>query len=129
MQVVGPFDVVARTTITVDPADDNRFVSATPWQYNLPAVPALDWTALGGDVVFGQDAGGNLPPLPVGTGGANRAVTGSTVIHIAFPGGGAIYMDCRPGRTAIEHDFAGSTYEPGPTTPFDTEAGPRTPPA
>ena len=35
-------------------------------------------------------------------------------------------MDCRPGRTTGEIlDFAGPTYEPGPTTPFDTEAGPR----
>ena len=89
-----------RTTITVDPADDNRFVSATPWQYTAPAMPALEWTALGGDVVFGQDAGGNLPQLPVGQRRRQlRAVTGSTVIHISFPGGGAIYMDCRPGRT------------------------------
>ena len=42
VQVVGPFDVIARTTITVDPADDNRFLSATPWQYTAPAIPALD---------------------------------------------------------------------------------------
>jgi len=125
VQTVGPFDLTARTTITVDPADDNRFLSATPWQYTAPAIPALDWTALGGDVVFGQDAGGNLPQLPLGPGGALRAVTGSAVIHISFEGGAAIYMDCRPGATDVDIDFGGPTYKPGPVTPFDTEAGPK----
>ena len=125
VQTVGPFDLVARTTITVDPADDNRFLSATPWQYTAPAIPALDWTALGGDVVFGQDAGGNMAQLPVGPSGALRAVAGSAVIHISFPAGGAIYMDCRPGATDVEFDFSGPTYQPRPVSPFDTEAGPR----
>ena len=117
VQTVGPFDLIVRTTITVDPADDNRFVSATPWQYTAPAIPALDWTALGGDVVFGQDAGGNLPQLPLGPQGALRTVTGSAVIHISFEGGAAIYMDCRPGATDVDIDFGGPTYKPGPVDP------------
>src|SRR5262249_37186229 len=66
-QVVGRLTVTASTTITVDPADDNRFLGATPWQYTAPVIPELTWTAVGGDVVFSQDPGGSLPPLPVGT--------------------------------------------------------------
>ena len=89
-----------RTTITVDPADDNRFLSATPWQYNLPRCRRSSGPRVGGDVVFGQDARRQpAASCRSGTAARNRAVTGSTVIHIAFPAGGAIYMDCRPGRT------------------------------
>ena len=54
VQVVGPIAVTATTTITVDPADDNRFLSATPFEYTTPVVPALTWTAVGGDVVVAQ---------------------------------------------------------------------------
>ena len=110
--------MTATTTITVDPADDNRFLSATPLQYTTPVIPELTWTAVGGDVVFAQDAGGNLPQLPVGTDGALRTVTGSAVIKASFAGGASIYMDCRPGHTTgIEFDFAGPTYDAGPATP------------
>jgi len=63
-------------------------------------IPALDWTAVGGDVTIAQDAGGHLPQLPVGTGGALRTVTGSVVIDSAFAGGASIFMGCRPGRTS-----------------------------
>jgi hypothetical protein len=125
VQIV-PIDVTATTTITVDPADDNRFLGATPFEYTTPVIPELTWTAVGGDVVFAQDAGGSLPQLPVGTDGALRTVTGSAVIEAAFAGGASIYMDCRPGHTTgIEFDFAGPTYAPGPATPFATLAGPK----
>src|SRR4029453_12478330 len=96
-----PIEVVATTTITVDHADDERFLSATPFEYTTPVVPEMTWTAVGGDVVFSQDTGGHLPALPVGTGDALRAVTGSVVIQAALPGA-SIYMDCRPGQTTIE---------------------------
>ena len=99
VQVVGPFDVVARTTITVDPADDNRFLSRDAVAVHGAGVPALEWTALGGDVVFGRTPAATCRRCRSAP-AADRTVTGSTVIHIAFPGGGAIYMDCRPGATA-----------------------------
>jgi hypothetical protein len=121
-----PIEVVASTTITVDPADDNRFLSATPFSYTTPVVPELTWTAVGGDVVFAQDGGGSLPPLPVGNGDAVRTVTGSAVIKASFAGGASIYMDCRPGHTTgIEFDFAGPTFASGPATPFASVAGPK----
>ncbi len=118
VQVVGPIAVTATTTITVDPADDNRFLSATPFEYTTPVVPALTWTALGGDVVVAQGQAGSIAAqLPVGTSGALRTVTGSAVIDAQFAGGASIYMDCRPGKTTnIEFDFAGPTYDPGPAT-------------
>ena len=126
VQVVGPIAVTATTTITVDHADDDRFLAATPFEYTTPVVPALTWTALGGEVAIGQDAGGHLPQLPVGNNGALRAVTGSAVIEAAFAGGTSIYLDCRPGRTTnITFDFAGPTYEPVAATPFATVAGPK----
>src|SRR5215218_6730976 len=121
-----PIEVVASTAITVDPADDNRFLSATPFTYTTPVVPELTWTAVGGDIVFAQDAGGTLPPLPVGNGDVLRTVTGSAVIKASFAGGASIYMDCRPGHTTgIEFDFAGPTFAPGPATPFATLPGPK----
>jgi hypothetical protein len=127
VQVVGPIAVTATTTITVDPADDNRFLSATPFEYTTPVVPALTWTALGGDVVVSQGSAGSIATqLPVGTNGALRTVTGSAVIEAQFAGGASISMDCRPGKTTgIEFDFAGPTYEPGPATPVATVAGPK----
>lgn len=126
VQVVGPIAVTATTTIAVDPTDDNRFVSATPWQYTTPVIPALEWTAVGGPVEFAQAGTGQLPQLPVGADGALRTVTGSAVIRASFAGGVGIYMDCRPGHTTgIEYDFAGPTYAPGPATAFGRLAGPR----
>ena len=131
MQVVGPIDVTATTTITVDPADDDRFLTATPFEYTTPGDPELTWTAVGGDIVFAQDAGGNLPQLPVGTDGALRTVTGSAVIRAAFAGERrSIYMDCRPGHTTgIEFDFAGPTYDPGHGGSIASRAAPRCWPA
>ncbi|WP_157591992.1 hypothetical protein [Solirubrobacter soli] len=127
VQVVGPIAVTATTVITVDPADDNRFLSAAPFAYTTPVVPALTWTAAGGDVVVSQAHAGSITTqLPVGTNGALRTVTGSAVIDAQFAGGASIYMDCRPGRTTgIEFDFAGPSYEPGPATPVATVAGPK----
>ena len=126
VQIVS-MDVTASTTITVDPADDNRYISSTPWEYTTPAIPELAWTAVGGDVVFSQGPGVSIrEPLPVGTGGAARTVTGSAVIKASFAGGVGIYLDCRPGRTTgIEFDFAGPTYEPVAAVPFDSKPGPR----
>jgi hypothetical protein len=127
VQVAGPIAVTATTTITVDPADDNRFLAATPFEYTTPVVPELTWTAVGGDIVVSQAPAGSITtPLPVGTGGALRTVTGSTVIDAAFAGGASISMDCRPGRTTgVSFDFAGPSYEPGPATPIATAAGPK----
>ena len=127
VQLVGPITTTATTTITVDPADDNRFLSATPWSYTTPVVPALTWTAVGGDVVIAQAlAGAITTQLPVGVGGGLRTVTGSLVIDAQFDGGVSMAMDCRPGRTTlIEFDFAGPSYEPLPPTPVGTVAGPQ----
>jgi hypothetical protein len=119
-----PIEVVATTTITVDPADDNRYLSSTPFEYTSPVVPEMTWTAVGGDVVFSQDTGGHLPPLPIGTGDALRAVTGSAVIKASLPGA-SIYLDCRPGQTIIEFDGAGTEHTPGSAVPFASKAGPK----
>ncbi len=73
-RVVGPIDISATTTITVDPADDNRFASATPFAYTIPVLPQFDWTAVGGDVAIGQAGPGTLPTLPVGPGNAPRGI-------------------------------------------------------
>jgi len=127
VQVVGPITTTATTTITVDPADDNRFLSATPWTYTTPVVPALTWTAVGGDVAISQaSAGAITTQLPVGVGGAMRTVTGSAVILTEFEDDLSMAMDCRPGRTTlIEFDFAGPSYQPLPPTPVATLAGPK----
>ncbi len=126
VQVLGPFDVVARTTITVDPADDNRFLSATPWAYSDPVVPELTWTAVGGDVAFRQAGAGALPSLPTGPGGALRRPLGSAVIQARLAGGANLVMDCQPGATTgIEFDFAGPSFAAAPAPPFDVEQGPR----
>jgi hypothetical protein len=61
----GYFELTATTTITVDHADHGRFLAATPFEYTTPVIPALDWTAVGGDVTIAQDAGGHLPQLPL----------------------------------------------------------------
>lgn len=126
VQVLGPFDVVARTTITVDPADDNRFLSATPFAYTDPALPELTWTAVGGDVDFRQAGGGSLPPLPTGPGGSLRQPLGSAVIQANLAAGANVVMDCQPGATTgIEFDFAGPTFAAATATPFDGEDGPQ----
>ena len=78
VRLVGPITTTARTTITADPTD-GRFISATPWTYTTPVVPALDWTAVGGDMVVSQAAAGAITQqLPVGAGGALRPVTAAS---------------------------------------------------
>lgn len=126
VQVLGPFDVTARTTITVDPADDNRFLNATPWVYSDPVVPELTWTAVGGDVAFRQAGAGTLPQLPIGPSGSLRTPLGSVVIQAELAGGANVVMDCQPGHTTgIEYDFTGPSFQPVPAVPFDVESGPR----
>ena len=128
VQVVGPIRVTASTTIEVDPADDNRFLHSTPWQYTTPVIPELTWTAVGGDIVFSQAGPGTLGPLPIGPGGSNRTPIGSVIINALIPGGLIFYMDCQPGATndVSPVDLAGPSLTPAPAVAFDTLGGPHT---
>lgn len=125
-QLVGPVDVTATTTITVDPADDNRFLAATPFAFSDPPVQQMTWTSVGGDAAFRQAGAGVLPALPVGPGGTLRSIGGSAVIHLTFASGASIFLDCQPGVTTnIQFDFMGPTFTPATAIAFDTEAGPQ----
>ena len=125
VQVVGPLDVTATTTITVDTADDGRFVGATPLTYTDPVLPATTWTATGGDVAFSQADEGTLPRLPIGPGGAQRQPFGSTVIQANLNGVNFV-MDCAPGAATDVNpsDNAGPGHAAGTAAAFSTIAGP-----
>lgn len=135
VQVLGPYDVTAHTTIeTVDPTDPT-YVSDDGM--NIDALPVLDdttWTAVGGDVVFSQAGPGSLGVKPVGpiVGGvhADRTIAGSILVHADVGTGTAVsfYMDCQPGavNNPAPTDLAGPTFTPASPAPFDsTITGPR----
>jgi len=126
VRVVGPVDISATTTISVDPADDNRFSSATPWSYAAPTLPSFDWLAVGGDVNIGQAGPGTLPALPVGPGGTSRPIAGSAVIQLLFSTGASLYLDCQPGvTTGLQYDFAGTGFAAAAAAPAAAIAGPQ----
>jgi hypothetical protein len=127
VRVVGPIAVTATTTIQVDPTTD-AYVSDTGFAYNAPTLPALSWTAVGGDVSFGQAGPGTLGSLPVGPSGTVRPIAGSVAIQANVGLGVSFYMDCQPGATLGVNptDGAGPTFTPGAAPPFDaTIKGPR----
>ncbi len=127
VQVQGPFVVTATTTIEVDTGSD-AYISDNGFQYTNPTLPDTDWTAVGGDVRFGQAGPGTLGSLPVGPSGASRAVAGSVVIQANVAGGVSFFMDCQPGATqdVNPNDEAGPSFLSEPATPFDaTISGPR----
>lgn len=126
VQVQGPFDVTATTTIEIDPGSD-AYVSDNGFQYTNPTLPHSTWTAVGGDVAFSQAGPNTLGTLPVGPGGANRTVAGSVVIQANLENDISFYMDCQPGATqdVNPNDGAGPTFQPATATSFDAIAGPR----
>ena len=127
VRVFGPIAVTATTTIQIDPVTD-AYVSDNGFQYSTPSLPDSTWTAVGGDVAFGQAGPGTLGPLPIGAGGALRATSGSVVIAADVAGGVSFVMDCQPGATQDVNptDGAGATFAPAAATPFDqTISGPR----
>ncbi|MGD9695777.1 MAG: hypothetical protein AB7V42_08970 [Thermoleophilia bacterium] len=127
VRVVGPIDVAATTVIEADTIE-GAFISATPFSYTAPALPELDWTAVGGDVAVSQAGEGALGTLPVGPGGAARATGGSAVIQLTFPQvpQASLVLDCRPGTvTEIAYDFMGPRYNPGAAAVADVVAGPQ----
>ena len=117
-QWVGPLDVTATTTIFTS---GGEFESATPFQFSDLPVPETVWRAVGGDVALRQAGSGALPPtLPIGPGGAQRAVQGSVVIHSLIGVDGLVFsMDCQPGTSPDSVVIAPAVAEP-----FDTRDGP-----
>jgi hypothetical protein len=86
-------ETVAVTTITTNGA---TFLSATPIEYTIPAVPDLHWTARGGPVEFRQGGSGTLPQLPVGPNGRLQQPRGSLYIEASL-GQASIGFDCVSG--------------------------------
>jgi hypothetical protein len=121
-RVIGPLTVTATTSALYD--ESSQTISATPFAYTPPKLPDTTWTASGGDVAFSQAGAGAitaaLGPLPVGGGGSDVPVQGSTVVQATLPGGANFFMDCQPGVTNVTRPEAGAgtTFNPLVAAPF-----------
>jgi hypothetical protein len=130
-RVVGPLTVSATTSALYD--ESSQTISATPFQYTPPKLPDTTWTASGGDIAFSQAGAGAitaaLGQLPVGGGGSDVAVQGSTVVQANLPGGANFFMDCQPGTTNVSRPEAGAgtTFNPLLAGPFAVVAVPGAP--
>ena len=128
VQVVGPIAVTATTTITVDPADDNRFLSATPFEYTTPVIPALD-----------LDRGRRRRRRRAGRRRQHRRAAAGRQRRRAAHGHRqrgdrrrssraaprSTWTAGRGRRPASSSTSPAPTYEPGPPTPFATVQGPK----
>ncbi len=119
--------VTATTTIAVD--GDANFVSATPLDVALP-LPSSDWTAgASGSLAFRQAAGGTLPALPVGVGGAAVTPRGSAFVSTTLGGGARLALDCMPGNgTDGGRAFAAKLAQPFETVAIEDGADAPPPP-
>ncbi|MBJ7518126.1 MAG: hypothetical protein JHC84_00400 [Solirubrobacteraceae bacterium] len=106
-------ETVATTTITV--TSTGSFDDATEFTYNAPQLSDTDWTAKGGPIAFSQARADSLPPLPVASGGANRAVRGSVFLHVDL-GGIFLGLDCSAGGFIAD----GSNFTERIAPPFAT---------
>ena len=106
-------ETVATTTITV--TSTGSFDDATEFTYDAPQISDTDWTAKGGPIAFSQARVDSLPPLPVGSGGANRAVRGSVFLHVDL-GGIFLGLDCSAGGFIAD----GSNFTERVAAPFAT---------
>ena len=130
-RVVGPLTVSATTSALYD--ESSQTISATPFAYTPPKLPDTTWTGSGGDIAFSQAGAGAitaaLGQLPVGGGGSDVNVQGSTVVQANLPGGANFFMDCQPGTTNVSRPEAGAgtTFDPLLAGPFAAVAVPGAP--
>jgi hypothetical protein len=121
-RVVGPLTVSATTSALYD--QSSQTISATPFAYTPPKLPDTTWTGTGGDIAFSQAGAGAitaaLGQLPIGGGGSDVTVQGSTVVQANLPGGANFFMDCQPGTTNVTRPEAGAgtTFNPLVAEPF-----------
>ncbi len=121
-RVIGPISVTATTSALYD--QSSQTISATPFAYTPPKLPDTTWTGTGGDIAFSQAGAGAitaaLGQLPVGGGGSDVTVQGSTVVQANLPGGANFFMDCQPGATNVTRPEAGAgtSFNPLVANPF-----------
>lgn len=121
-RVIGPLTVTATTSALYD--ESSQTISATPFAYTPPELPDTTWTGSGGEIAFSQAGAGAitaaLGQLPVGGGGSDMTVQGSTVVQATLPGGANFFMDCQPGETNVTRPEAGAgtSFNPLVAAPF-----------
>jgi hypothetical protein len=120
---VDNFAIVAVTTITdADGVPGTGDETATPLAVSEP-LPDMVVTPTGGNVSFAQAAPGAIGTVPLGTGGANIAVSGSLFAQASVAGGLIkANFDCSPGTTIIDPPggTSGTTFTPSTAVPFES---------
>jgi len=101
VQVVGPVDVIAETTISVS----NGQATATPLSLTNAVLPDTTWTRQdtgSSSVNVTMAPAGNLPAITVG--GANVTPQGSVFVSAAL-GEGRLNLDCQAGLPNSDGEF------------------------